>query len=198
MRLIRNHAEAVVGDKQEPNINNMIGYNFRLGEIESAIAIEQLKKLNSIVASRQALAERLNEGLSKLKGLNIPVVEESGTHVYYIYGMTLDFEELKCSRENIVRALAAEGVEVSDRYQNLHLLPMYQKKIAYGTKGFPWNSGFVHRNVSYQKGICPVAEELNDSSYIGFGLCVYELSDADIDLVIKAFTKVWANLESLT
>jgi perosamine synthetase len=197
MRLIRNHGEAVVGDKQEPNINNMLGYNFRLGEIESAIAIEQLKKLDSIISIRQSLAQRLNQGLANLKGLKIPNVQENSSHVYYIYAMILDLETLNCSRKSIVDALAAEGVEVSDRYQNLHLLPMYQQKIAYGTQGFPWNSEFVHRDVSYQKGICPVAEALNDKNYIGFGMCVYELSNDDIDLVIKAFTKVWANLESL-
>jgi len=197
MRLIRNHGEAVVGDKQEPKINNMIGYNFRLGEIESAIAIEQLKKLNSIISIRQSLAQRLSQGLESLKGLKIPKVQENSTHVYYIYAMILDLETLNCSRKSIVDALAAEGVEVSDRYQNLHLLPMYQQKIAYGTQGFPWNSEFVDRDVSYQKGICPVAEALNDSSYIGFGMCVYDLSNVDIDLIIKAFVKVWANVESL-
>lgn len=197
MRLIRNHGEAVVGDKQEPKINNMIGYNFRLGEIESAIAIEQLKKLNSIISIRHSLAQRLSQGLESLKGLKIPKVQENSTHVYYIYAMILDLETLNCSRKSIVDALAAEGVEVSDRYQNLHLLPMYQQKIAYGTQGFPWDSEFVDRDVSYQKGICPVAEALNDSSYIGFGMCVYDLSNADIDLIVKAFVKVWANLESL-
>ena len=49
LKLIRNHAEAVVGDMGITNLNNMIGYNFRLGEIESAIGIEQLKKLNGFV-----------------------------------------------------------------------------------------------------------------------------------------------------
>ena len=43
LRLIRNHAEAVVGEKGVTNLNNMIGYNFRLGEIESAIGIEQIQ-----------------------------------------------------------------------------------------------------------------------------------------------------------
>jgi len=47
LRLIRNHAEAVVGDKGVTNLSNMIGHNFRLGEIECAIGIEQLKKLGS-------------------------------------------------------------------------------------------------------------------------------------------------------
>lgn len=197
MRLIRNHGEAVVGDKQETKINNMMGYNFRLGEIESAIAIEQLKKLDSIISIRQSLAQRLTQGLANLQGLKVPKVQDNASHVYYIYAMILDLDTLNCSRKSIVDALAAEGVEVSASYQNLHLLPMYQQKIAYGSQGFPWNSEFIDREVSYQKGICPVAEELNDSSYIGFGMCVYELSNADIDLIIRAFIKVWDNLESL-
>ena len=43
MQLIRNHAEAVVKDKKVRNLSNLLGYNFRLGEIEAVIGIEQLK-----------------------------------------------------------------------------------------------------------------------------------------------------------
>ena len=52
MYLIRNHAEAAVGDLNLKNISNMLGHNFRLGEIECAIGIEQLKKLRHLVNSR--------------------------------------------------------------------------------------------------------------------------------------------------
>jgi len=62
LQLIRNHAEAVVGPKGNTDLRNMIGYNFRLGEIEAAIGIEQLKKLSGFVASRQRAAERLSRG----------------------------------------------------------------------------------------------------------------------------------------
>ena len=48
LQLIRNHAEAVVGDKGVTDIVNMIGFNFRMGEIEAAIGIEQLKKLPTL------------------------------------------------------------------------------------------------------------------------------------------------------
>jgi perosamine synthetase len=151
MRLIRNHGEAVVGDKQEPNINNMLGYNFRLGEIECAIGIEQLKKLPRIIKCRQALAEKLTAGLSNLKGLGLPQVLDDCTHVYYVYPMTIDSSLLGVSRDVIADALEAEGLSVFRRYQNLHLLPMYQNKIAYGSKGFPWSSDVVSRDVSYEK-----------------------------------------------
>lgn len=197
LQLIRNHAEVVVGDKGVTNLSNMIGHNFRLGEIECAMGIEQLKKLSGFIESRQSIANRLTEGLKGLRGLSTPVVKPDCTHVYYVYPMILDNDKLGVSRERIQAALHAEGVEVSTQYQNLHLLPMYQNKIAYGTKGFPWKSDISHRNVNYSKGICPVAEELNDSTYLGFGMCVYDLSDEDVDLIVMAFRKVWSSLESL-
>jgi dTDP-4-amino-4,6-dideoxygalactose transaminase len=197
LQLIRNHAEVVVGDKGVTNLSNMVGHNFRLGEIECAIGIEQLKKLDGFVKSRQNLANRLTEGLKSLRGLRTPVVKADRTHVYYVYPLILDIEELDVSRDQIHAALQAEGVAVSKRYQNIHLLPMYQQKMAYGSNGFPWTSDICHRDVNYSKGICPVAEELNDSTYLGFGMCVYDLSNEDIDLIIKAFKKVWNNLDAL-
>lgn len=197
LQLIRNHAEVVVGDKGVTNLSNMIGHNFRLGEIECAMGIEQLKKLEGIVKSRQILADRLTKGLNGLSGLRTPKVKSNRTHVYYVYPIILDINELGVSKERIREALQAEGVEVSDRYQNIHLLPLYQEKIAYGTKGFPWSSEICHRDVDYSKGICPVAEELNELTYLGFGMCVYDLTEDDIDLIVAAFEKVWSNLDKI-
>ncbi|MEG4247517.1 DegT/DnrJ/EryC1/StrS family aminotransferase [Microcoleus sp. Pol10D4] len=195
MRLIRNHAEAVVQDKGVTNLTNMIGYNFRLGEIECAIGIEQLKKLATLVESRQQLADRLSLGLQELAGLRVPIVKSDCTHAYYVYPLVLDVNLLGVKRDKIWEALQAEGVPVARHYQNLHLLPMYQQKIAYGSQGFPWTSEICHREVNYARGICPVAEELNDTSYLSIGMCVYDLTNDDIDLIIGAFKKVWNSLE---
>ena len=198
MRLIRNHAEAVVGDKGVTDLRNMVGYNFRLGEIECAIGIEQLKKLTRLVAERQRIAERLSNGLQKLSGLKTPVVMPNCTHAYYVYPMQLDMEKLGVSRARLCEALRAEGVTgLAPGYTNLHLLPMYQKKIAYGSSGFPWSSDICHREVDYQKGICPVAEKLHDGDFLGFAMCMNDYTDLDIDLVITAFKKVWAQLDAL-
>lgn len=197
LQLIRNHAEVVVADKGVTDISNMVGHNFRLGEIECAIGIEQLKKLKGFVQSRQALAEVLTEGLRDFKGLKTPVVRIDRTHVYYVYSIQVDPEVLGVCRDGICDALTAEGVPVSRRYQNIHLLPVYQKKIAFGSKGFPWSSDICNRDVNYAKGICPVAEKLNDSTYIGLGLCMYDWEPEDVHLIVRAFRKVWANLDSL-
>lgn len=197
LQLIRNHAEVVVEDKGVKEISNMIGHNFRLGEIECAIGIEQIKKLPKIVSKRQNLAKILTNGLKDLPGLKTPSIGNDRTHVYYVYAMQLDIDLLNISREKICAALNAEGVPISSKYQNIHLLPIYQRKIAYGSQGFPWNSEICKRLVNYEKGICPVAEELNDKTYIGFNICLYNLDKEDIELIIAAFHKVWGNLEHL-
>ena len=198
MQLIRNHAEGVVGDKKVDNLSNMIGHNFRLGEIECAIGLEQIKKLKRLVRGRQKAAEKLTECLATLPGLRTPTIRKECTHAYYIYPLVLEIEKLGVGREGICRALIAEGVEgIAEGYANIHLLPMYQKKMAYGSKGFPWKSSICRRDVSYDKGICPVAEKLNDLTFIGFEMCLHELQDEDIDLIARAFVKVWNSLEKL-
>ncbi len=198
LRLIRNHAEAVVADMGVTNLSNMVGYNFRLGEIECAIGIEQLKKLDKLVASRRKTAESLTAGLKDLRGLQLPEVMPDCTHSYYVYSMVLDINTLGVSRQRICEALEAEGVVgLAGGYTNVHLLPMYQKKIAYGSNGFPWTSDICHREVSYEKGICPVAEELHDSTYLAMAMCMHQLSSDDVNLIIQAFRKVWAQMESL-
>lgn len=197
LQLIRNHAEAVVEKKGVTNLVNMIGHNFRLGEIECAIGREQLKKLSTNILSRQMAANRLIEGLSDLPGIRLPKVKEECTHVFYSFPMVLDIDQLELSRGLIHKALIAEGVPVAQGYQNIHLLPMYQKKIAYGSKGFPWSAEFTRKDISYNKGICPVAEKLHDKTFLGMGICSFELLNQDIDMLIDAFHKVWNNFDEL-
>jgi perosamine synthetase len=196
--LIRNHAEAVVRTDDPAELSNMLGYNFRLGEIEAAIASVQLGKLASRVSSRQRAAAELDAGLRGLAGLALPVVNDGGTHVYYVYGMTLDIDLLGVPRARIVEALRAEGVPgLVPGYQNLHLLPLFRNRIAYGTQGFPWTSPYCSRDVSYGPGLCPVAERLHAVSFLGINLCMCEYHPADIERVVAAFHKVWSRLGDL-
>ena len=198
LQLIRNHGEAVVGPMGNEDIINIIGNNYRLGEIECAIGIEQIKKLPNLVKKRQNLARQLSDGISSLRGVTTPKIRKNCTHSFYIFSIILDIEELDVKRERLVEALLAEGVTgLANGYANIHMLPMYQKKIAYGKNGFPWSSDICKREVNYQKGICPIAEKLHDISHLGFELCRHELDKNDIKLIIQAFKKVWNNIDSL-
>ena len=192
VRLIRNHAEAVVGDKGTTDLSNMIGYNYRMGEIEAAIGREQLKKFPNLLISRQKAAASIIEGLKTISGLVLPVESLDRTHAFYVLPLILELDKLCAGRHEIYRALRAEGLEgISEGYVNLHLLPMYQKKIAYGSKGFPWVSGIAHREVDYSEGICPVAEKLHSETFLELEICRFELDDQEISLIIETFKKVF-------
>lgn len=196
LRLIRNHGEAVIDSDRPEELANILGQNFRLGEIEAAIAREQLQKLPGLVASRQRAAARLTLALSQLPGLHTPKVSAEATHVYYVYGLTLDLGRLTRDRAWIVAALKAEGVTgLLEGYQNIHLNPLFRHRIAYGTSGFPWTglrSG--DSQIRYGQGLCPVAEHLHQNSFIGLNLCAHEFTDCEVDVLISAFEKVWAEL----
>ena len=192
MKLIRNHAETVLRNKKKFKFENMVGYNFRLGEIECAIGIEQLKKLKRIVRHRQKLAKLLTENLSHLKGLILPKVPKNFTHSYYTYPMIIDDKILRIKRPYLINKLEKQGVQgLGQGYVNLHLLPMFQKKIAFGKKGFPFNYKRNKNKISYKKGICPVAEKLQDETFFDLDFSTYEYNERDIIQISKAFTKVW-------
>ena len=195
--LIRNHAEAVIESDDPKQLTNMLGYNFRLGEIEATIANHQLDKLEAKVKSRQRIAEQLNEGLSELEGLNLPFVSENNTHAYYVYGMILDNSlAATIGRKNILAALKAEGVPaLMEGYQNIHLLPLFKNKIAFGSEGYPWSNYEESKEIEYRAGLCPIAEDYHLNRFLGIGTCMCEFSEKEIELVILAFKKVWSNLE---
>jgi len=197
MRMIRNHAEAVLGTRPWDDHTNMIGYNFRLGEIESAIGIVQLRKLKHLVQRRIEVANKLKIGLSRIEGLTIPEVMPENTHVYYMFPIILNLGKISASRSEIVSALQSEGVPgLSEGYTNLHLLPMYQEMQAYGTSNFPWSLRGDLTQFNYKKGICPIAEELHEKKFMMIELCQYEFKDQDINLVIKSFEKVFNHFEN--
>jgi dTDP-4-amino-4,6-dideoxygalactose transaminase len=176
----------------------MLGYNFRMGEIEAAIASVQLGKLQERVQSRQRIAAELNVGLASLLGIATPKVYDNSTHSYYVYGLTLDTDAIGVPRARLVEALRAEGVPaLVVGYQNLHMLPMFRHKIAYGTKGFPWTSAYCTRDVKYGPGVCPIAEKLHNETFLGINICMNELPSEEVALIVDAFHKVWSQLNNL-
>lgn len=195
IHLIRNHGEVVVEGKETANISNIIGFNFRLTEIQAAMAKIQLERIEELINPIITNGNKLTEGVSGLEGLKPPSVAYKCTHVYYVYGMILD-NNFPVPRKKLIEALKAEGIPgLGGGYQNIHLLPMYQKKIAYGHHGFPWNSRV--NDIQYNKGICPIAETLHDKNYFGLSLCLKDFKEHDIELMIQGFQKVWAQLDML-
>jgi perosamine synthetase len=206
--LIRNHAEAVVAGKGTTDLVNMIGFNFRLGEIEAAIGRIQLEKSKDLVERRQENVRYLEGRLAGLPGLALPVVGQGSSHAYYIHALSYDQKATGVSRDLVVRALKAElphttlredeGPLLSQGYvKPLYLQPMYQKMIGYGTVQCPFKCPHYAGDPDYSPGSCPQAERAHFESLITHELMRPGMSRADLDDVADAFAKVWSMLPEL-
>tara|TARA_A100001035_G_C27784682_1_gene503675 strand:+ start:2959 stop:4179 length:1221 start_codon:yes stop_codon:yes gene_type:complete len=194
MRLIRNHGEAVVKDKRQKNISNILGQNYRLGEIEAALGIEQYKKIKKLINKRIRIYNYLTEKLKKLPGIFTPEIRKNCTHNFYIYPLVINKKIIKHKRSKIVKSLEKKGmIGLWSGYFNLHMLPIFQKKIAYGKSNLPWS--LSNKKISYKKGICPISEDLHDKTLIGFKAINYEISKNDVNKIFKIFKSVWKDLK---
>lgn len=194
LRMIRNHAENVTEELGDGDLTNLIGFNMRLTEMQAAIGIAQLGKAEALVARREKIADTITERLGSLPGITAPKVRDNCRHVYYEWVSRYDGNAVGVSRQVFARALEAEGVPLSTGYvEPLYMLPAFQKRIAIGRDGFPFNL----TNRSYHKGLCPVAERLYEREILEIYTCSWEFSDAEIGMVTDAFLKVYENRDEL-
>ena len=198
-RLVRNHGEVVADRAPVPSLANTLGSNFRMTEIEAAIATTQLAKLDSLLPARRALAERLTELVASIDGVDGATVSPGCTHSFYVYPLRLAEDLLAdVPRSAVVAALAAEGIPASNGYVTpLYLQPMYQQRIARGARGCPWTCGHWQGTVSYDRGICPVTERLHDRELMLVDVTRHPLELGDVEDVAEALDKVLGDVDGL-
>lgn len=198
MQLIRNHGEVVVKDMAVQDIVNIVGYNYRMTELEAAVAVGQFQNLDEWNDLRRGLAHHVSEGLSQYSAFQLPPMDGDVKHVYYAYPIRINSTALGVSRETFVKAIEAEGIPCSSSYvQPIYLEPMYQQKIAHGPNGFPFAVPGYTGTVDYSKGICPVSERMYERELVLLAVCSHPNTKEDMDDVITAFDKVMSNLNEL-
>jgi perosamine synthetase len=207
LRLIRNHAEAVLsakGIQDKSELINMVGFNYRMTEIEAAIGREQLKKLPVLLEQRLENTAYLNEQLSKIPCITPTKIRPNTKHAFYVHPLQFDAEVAGMHRNRFIDAVKAElpptllreesTVLLSYGYvKPLYLQPLYQERIAFGRDGYP----FSLSDVTYPKGLCPLTEEMHYNRLVTHEFMRPGMTKTDMDDVVHAFQKVWENRAEL-
>ena len=177
-KLLRNHAEAVVGGmvSYQDLDSDLVGHNFRLGEIEAAIGREQLKRLDELLDGRRQAAMMIRDSLSELEGVQLPTRKTDSTNAFYVLPVQVNSTALGVTRDKISEAIAAEGVPIMRRYVNVHSMPFFRKH-------FPTQ--------------LPVTERLQNEEFLGLAICSHAFDAEEIQATIGAFNKVWSQLKLL-
>jgi dTDP-4-amino-4,6-dideoxygalactose transaminase len=194
LALIRNHGEAVVGPAGYEDTINIIGFNYRLTEINAAIAIEQLKKLDKINMIRLKLVEQLTDGLKGVDFLITPSGRDGCVSTYYVYPLRFLPEIAQIKREQFVEAVNAEGIIFYQGYTKpLYLQPIYQKKKAFKF-GYPFTAKEnLDIQTNYSQGSCINAEILYFEQMIINEHIRYPHTENDIIDIISATRKILGN-----
>ncbi|VAX04752.1 blr5428; hypothetical protein [hydrothermal vent metagenome] len=207
LALIRNHAEAVVNGREVDSLVNMVGFNFRLGELESGIARIQLSKASDLVSRRRKNMDYFNRNLPEVAGLSVSPAADYVEHAYYAGVFNFNAAAAGISRSLLIKALHAELPETKMRkghgpligggyVKPVYLYPMFQKQIAYGELGCPFKCPHYKGEVNYSAGLCPETERAH-ATIITHEYMQPSLATSDIDDVLSAFEKVADNMDDL-
>lgn len=168
---ITRDADLLVNESHGPWYYEQIdlGYNYRITDIQCALIISQLDKLQAFSDRRREIVDKYNQEFSKIEQLFVQQeIPESDT-TRHLYILRIKPELLNINRKGFFEALAAENICC-----NVHYIPVY------------WHP--YYEKLGYKKGICPNAEKLYNEM-ISLPL-YYSLTDKDVDDVIMAVKKI--------
>jgi dTDP-4-amino-4,6-dideoxygalactose transaminase len=117
-----------------------IGTNYKLSNIQSAIGIEQLKKIEKIIKSRQLLAKIYSEIFEKTEHIQVQKATKDSRHTFQTFVCTITKQKF---RDKIILKLAEKNIESQIGTYALHCLPAFQNCLKYSNLK---NSEFLYRN----------------------------------------------------
>ena len=114
-----------------------LGYNYRISDINCALGIAQLERLDEILGRREKVAQMYNQRLKGLEGVKIPYVSPSVKMSWFVYVVRLDDYYTLEDRERVLEELKKRGIGCSNYFPPIHLQPFYRKMFGYEEGDFP-------------------------------------------------------------
>lgn len=171
VRLLRSHGMTRQADRlvdrgmgfEDDNLNpwyyemSEIGFNYRLTDIQCALGISQLKRLDDFLARRSALVARYREALAGLAAVVQPVSQSPDCHPgWHLFAVLIDFEAIGLTRANLMRALSERGIASQVHYVPVNRQPYYRKR--YGETDLPGADAYYSKCLSL-----PLFPDMTDS-----------------------------------
>ena len=190
-QMVRNHGEVLLPSQtQRTYRSEILGWGYRMTELEAALGIVQLEKLDKMNNERIKLAEYLTKKIHGLEGFK-HTRYDFVKHVYYVYALSYDEAKVGIPRDKFCEALRAEGIPIYGGYvKPLYLNPLYTERRAFAFKHY-------NGNVRYEKGICPVAESLHEKEVMLTLVCRPPATVDDMDDIYNAIHKIIENKNEL-
>jgi dTDP-4-amino-4,6-dideoxygalactose transaminase len=138
-----------------------LGFNYRMTDMQAALGLSQLKRLDEFVARRQQLVDRYNQALSNLP-LVLPYQHPDVYSAFHLYVIRLKLNAMKINRRQVFEELRASGIGVNVHYIPVHTQP-YFRTLGFNAGDFPEAEKYYKNAISL-----PMFPELSekDQDYV--------------------------------
>jgi perosamine synthetase len=113
-----------------------LGFNFRMTNLQAALGIPQVARMDEIMAKKRAIAAAYMEGLREVAGIVLPIEEPWARSVFWMYGLVVD-PEMGLDAEALAKRLADRGVETRPFFLGLHEQPVFRRRGWFMHQKFP-------------------------------------------------------------
>ena len=138
------------------------GYKYNMMDIQAAIGIHQLPRVDEYWKKRQEIWNRYNETFRDLPVFTPAPVEPDTRHAYHLYTLLLDIDNLKITRNKFLDEMTKRNIGVGVHYIALHLHPYYQRTFGYKRGDFPNTEWISDRTVSLPLSAKLTNEDVED------------------------------------
>jgi perosamine synthetase len=125
-----------------------LGFNYRLSDIQCALGLAQLSRLEELLARRAAVAEMYRERLADIPDLIVPRNPDQGRMSWFVYVIRLSDRFSRAQRDRIMQGLKAAGIGCSNYFMPIHLQPFYKKEFGCRVGMFPVTERVSDRTIA--------------------------------------------------
>lgn len=125
------------------------GYKYNMFDLQAALGLKQLERLEEMQKRREEIAARYNEAFADMPALEIPkIAEHTSTHCWHLYVIRIIPELLSIDRDQFIVELNERNVGTSVHFIPVHLMSAYQKRFGYKEGDFPRTEEWFDRIIS--------------------------------------------------
>ncbi|MBT4824940.1 DegT/DnrJ/EryC1/StrS family aminotransferase [Candidatus Woesearchaeota archaeon] len=121
MRVLKNHGM----DESKRYWHEIIGYNYRITNLQAAVGLAQLEQINEFIEKRIKIAELYNKHLKDIKGITLPPKKEWAKNVYWMYCILIK-DEFPISRDELIEKLKEKGIDSRKFFFPLSMMTPYK------------------------------------------------------------------------
>lgn len=148
---------------QQRFLHDELGYNFRLTNMQAALGVAQLRRIDGIVERKRAIAQRYSEQLKDVAGLTLPVEEPWARNVYWVYGIVLDAATGLDAGE-MARRLRDRGIDTRPFFLGMHEQPALLRMGLFRDEHYPVAERLARQGLYLPSGLTILDSEIDQAS----------------------------------